>query len=53
MWQLTLDAWVFKSAAEGGEEAERFNAQSRLQRHVVRVVRSSVEMSNGAKENDR
>lgn len=31
MWQLTQDAWTFKG------EPER--AQSRLQRHVVRVYR--------------
>jgi hypothetical protein len=30
MWQLTIDAWVFK-----GESV----AQSRLPRHVVRIVR--------------
>ena len=31
MWQLAVDAWTFKG------EAER--AQSRLQRHVVRIHR--------------
>ncbi len=31
MWQLALDAWAFKGDAE--------NAESRLQRHVVRVRR--------------
>jgi hypothetical protein len=30
MWQLTIDAWVFKGEAV---------AQSRLPRHVVRIVR--------------
>jgi len=30
MWQLTLDAWAFTGASD---------AQSRLQRHVVRLVR--------------
>jgi hypothetical protein len=40
MWQLALNAWAFKTAAEGGDTAERFDAQSRLQRHVVRVIRS-------------
>lgn len=30
MWQLTLDAWAFTGAPD---------AQSRLQRHVVRLVR--------------
>ena len=30
MWQLALDAWTF---------VEQFDAQSRLPRHVVRVVR--------------
>jgi hypothetical protein len=31
MWQLAVDAWTFKG------EPER--AESRLQRHVVRVIR--------------
>jgi hypothetical protein len=31
MWQLTVDAWAFKGEPE--------HAESRLQRHVVRVVR--------------
>ena len=30
MWQLTLDAWAFTGASD---------SQSRLQRHVVRLVR--------------
>ena len=30
MWQLTLDAWAFKGEA---------SAESRLSRHVVRIVR--------------
>jgi hypothetical protein len=41
MWQLTLDAWALKLAAEGEEAAERYNALSRLQRHIVRIVRPS------------
>ncbi len=31
MWQITVDAWSFK---------ENFNAESRLQRHIVSVRRS-------------
>jgi hypothetical protein len=31
MWQLALDAWAFKGDSR--------NAESRLQRHVVRVYR--------------
>jgi hypothetical protein len=31
MWQLTLDAWAFKGEPQG--------AESRLQRHVVRIQR--------------
>ena len=31
MWQLALDAWAFKGDTR--------NAESRLQRHVVRVYR--------------
>ena len=31
MWQLALDAWAFKG--------EREHAESRLQRHVVRIHR--------------
>jgi hypothetical protein len=41
MWQLTLDAWAFKLAAERKERGEESDAQSRLQRHVIRVLRSS------------
>ncbi|MGH9769723.1 MAG: hypothetical protein ACREAB_20055 [Blastocatellia bacterium] len=34
MWQLALDAWAFKEAVTGEKDA-----QSRLPRHVVRVLR--------------
>jgi hypothetical protein len=34
MWELTLDAWAFKEAATGEK-----NAESRLPRHIVRVLR--------------
>ena len=36
MWPLALDAWAIKMAAEGRQD----DAQSRLQRHVVRLVRT-------------
>lgn len=36
MWPLALDAWAIKTAAEGQQD----DAQSRLQRHVVRLVRA-------------
>jgi hypothetical protein len=49
MWQLTLDAWALKLAAEGEEAVERYNPQSRLQRHIVRIVRPS----DGEKEAKR
>jgi hypothetical protein len=38
MWQLALDAWALKFAASSRIK-EGFNAQSRLQRHVIRIVR--------------
>ena len=47
MWQLTMDAWVFKQAGDEarGEQmpedelTDESYAQSQFQRHVVRILR--------------
>jgi hypothetical protein len=38
VWPLTIQAWMMKSAASENPD-EKFDVQSRLQRHVHRIIR--------------